>query len=75
MKIFVVAVYAIICVLLIGIILLQKGKEKALSSAISGTTDTFFSKNKSGTNNSIMAKFTTILAALFLIISVILTIM
>ena len=39
---------AICSIALIGVVLLQSGKEAGLSGALSGSTDSYMSKNKKG---------------------------
>ena len=47
------------------LILLQSGKEKKLSSTITGSADTFFSKGKGQTKDKMLSRITTILAVVF----------
>ena len=67
-KIILVIVYALICLLLSGIILLQEGKSAGLGS-IAGMGDSYWSKAKSRSMEGQMSRITTILAILFLIVS------
>ena len=50
---------------LIIAVLMQQGKQKGLSGAISGGADTFFGKQKGKTVDKILSKATTIVAVLF----------
>ena len=47
------------------LILMQSGKEKKLSSTITGSADTFFSKGKGQTKDKMLSRITTILAVVF----------
>jgi len=62
--------HAVISLALIIIVLLQQGKQQGLSGAIAGGAETFFGKNKARTIDSMLKKFTTVVAALFIINSI-----
>ena len=49
---------AICSVALIGVVLLQSGKEAGLSGALSGSSDSFMSKNKKGNLDAMLASST-----------------
>ena len=49
---------AICSVALIGVVLLQSGKEAGLSGALSGSTDSYLSKNKKGNLDAMLASST-----------------
>ena len=49
---------AICSVALIGVILLQSGKEAGLSGALSGSSDSYLSKNKKGNLDAMLASST-----------------
>ena len=49
---------AICSVALIGVVLLQSGKESGLSGALSGSSDSYMSKNKKGTLDAMLASST-----------------
>lgn len=55
---------------IIGLILLQEGRRTGIST-ISGTSDTFLSKNNSRTRQARIARLTRILVALFLILTIV----
>ena len=65
--------HIVICVLLIGVVLLQEGKDPGMRG-ISGTTpstgESFFNKNTGHTKAALFSKITTILAILFLITTI-----
>ena len=73
LKIIVIIAYAIICIALSGIILLQEGKSAGLGS-IAGMGDSYWSKAKSRSMEGHLNKITTALALLFLIVSFVLNI-
>ena len=49
---------AICSIALIGIVLLQSGKEAGLSGALSGSSDSYMSKNKKGNLDAMLASST-----------------
>ena len=55
----------VMAVFLIALVLLQSGKDKKLSSAITGSADTFFSKGKGQTKDKMLSRITTVLAVVF----------
>lgn len=61
-------VYLIVCVALVGIVLLQKGKEMGLGS-ITGAADTFYGKNKARSMEGTLEKVTKYLAIVFIVLS------
>lgn len=74
MKLAVTIAYIVIALLLTVIVLFQKGKDpRAAGSVFGGSSDTFFSKNKSNTREGLLEKLTAIFAVLFIILSVVLS--
>lgn len=66
-------VYIGICVVLSVIVLKQEGKETSLSGALTGgTSESYWSKNKGRSAEGLLARLTKILAALFIVLSVVL---
>jgi len=72
MKTAIVIVHLVICVAIIAIVVLQSGKTSGLSGALSGSSDTFLSKNKSKTLDARLARATKWFAGAFVILSVVL---
>ncbi|MBE6706784.1 MAG: preprotein translocase subunit SecG [Ruminococcaceae bacterium] len=58
-------------VLLIAMVLLQSGKDKRLSGTIAGAAETFFAKGKSKTRDKILARVTTVLAFVLVVLAVV----
>lgn len=56
---------------LITMVLLQSGKDKRLSGTIAGAAETFFAKGKSKTRDKILARATTVLAFVLVILAVV----
>lgn len=55
----------LLAILLIVVVLLQPSKADGLKGFVTGTTETFFSKNKSRTKEALLSKSTVVLAVLF----------
>jgi len=62
--------HAAVSLALIIIVLLQQGKQQGLSGAIAGAGETFFGKSKARTIDSMLKKFTTVVATLFIVNSI-----
>ena len=67
--------HIVIAVVLIVVVLLQSGKSAGLSGSITGGAESFFGKNKGRTIDGILSKLTGIVAVLFIITSVLLTVL
>ena len=65
MKTFLIAMQIILSFVLIGSILAQPAKSSGFNLMTGGASETFYSKNKSRTFESAMAKLTVICALLF----------
>ena len=65
-------VHVIASLFLILVVLFQSGKSRGLSGAIAGVSDTFMSKNKSRSFDTKLAKATTYVAAVFLVLTLVL---
>lgn len=66
-------IHLIVSVALIIIVLLQSGRQAGLSGAIAGGAETFFGKNKGRTIDGILKKWTAVVAGVFIITSVVLS--
>ena len=66
----VLTIIQVICgLILIAVVMLQSGKSAGLSGAIAGGVDTFLSKNKAKTWDSKLAKMTKWVALLFVVLT------
>ena len=63
-------VLLVLAVALIALVLMQQGKDKKLSGAIAGGSDTFYGKSKGAGKDKILSIATTIIAIVFVIIVV-----
>ncbi|MDF2820782.1 MAG: preprotein translocase, SecG subunit [Clostridiales bacterium] len=61
-------VYIVVCLALVGIVLLQKGKSMGLGS-ITGAADTFYGKNKARSMEGTLERVTKYLAIVFIVLS------
>ena len=66
-------IFILVCVALTVLVLMQEGKNNGLG-ALTGSSDTYWSKNKGRSMEGMLVKITRVLLALFLIISAVLTI-
>ena len=66
---------AICSVALIGVVLLQSGKEAGLSGALSGSTDSYMSKNKKGNLDAMLASSTKWIALAWVLLTLSLSLM
>ncbi len=65
-------VYILICIALVIIVLMQEGKSAGLTGSISGAAETYWGRNKGRSMEGALEKITKVLAALFIIISILL---
>ena len=61
-------VICVLAVILIACVLLQSGKDKRLSGAIAGSSESYFGTSKGKTKDKILSRVTTILAFVFVIL-------
>lgn len=64
-EIILASVLLLAALFLVVAIILQDGKKKGLSGAITGGTETFFGKEKGKTVNTFLSKATTVVAIVF----------
>ncbi len=67
-------VFIILSIIMTVIVLMQEGKNNGLGEQLTGSADTYWSKNKGRSMEGMLVKVTRVLLALFLIISAVLTI-
>ena len=73
LKVLLVVVFALICIALTVIVLLQEGKSQGLGS-ISGMADSYWGKNKGRSMEGTLEKFTKFAAVAVLLLALILNI-
>ena len=62
-------VFIIVSVALMIIVLMQEGKENGLTGTLTGSADTYWSKNKGRSKDAVMCKITVVLAVLFFLLA------
>ncbi len=72
---FITVVHIFISVIVIVVDLMQHGKTQGLSGSIAGGAESFFGKNKGRTIDGILSKWTSVVAVIFIITSVALTLL
>jgi len=72
LKVIVQIIYILICITLTFVVLKQEGKSAGLSGALTGSTETYWSKNKGRSAEGTLEKLTKYLAAGFIVLSVVL---
>ena len=66
----------VLAIALVTCVLMQSGKDKSLSSTITGgASESFFSKGKGRTKEKVLSRITTILSVVFAIATVVLVIL
>lgn len=60
----------LICLVLIVAVLMQHGKSANLSGAITGSSETFFGKNRSRSKDATFARATTVVGIIFVLITI-----
>lgn len=69
----VIILEALASIALIVVILLQSGKEEGLSGVLSGTSDSYLSKNKKGGMDQVLASSTKWIALAWIVLTLILS--
>ena len=64
---------ALCSIALIGVVLMQSGKEAGLSGALAGNSDSYLSKNKKGSLDHMLATSTKWIAGAWVILTLILS--
>ena len=72
LKVIVQIIYVLVCIALVIIVLRQEGKTAGLSGALTGSSDTYWAKNKGRSMEGNLERITKYLAASFMILSVVL---
>ena len=72
LRVIVTVLYVLICIALVVVVLFQESKAQGLSGSINGVAETYWGKNKGRSMEGALEKATKILAALFIVLSVVL---
>ena len=65
-------IFAIDCIALTVVVLMQEGKQQGLGGAISGAADSYWGKNKGRSMEGGLVRATTIMAVLFFVLAAVL---
>lgn len=68
-------IIGVIAVALVAFVLLQSGKDKQLSGAITGSADTYFGKGKGKSKDKMFSRITTVLSLVFVVLVVVMYIL
>lgn len=63
----------LVCLFLIIVVLLQKGKAAGLTGAIGGAAESYWGKNKASSMEGKFEKLTIVVATLFIVLSLVLS--
>ena len=69
LKIILTVIFAIDCIALTVVVLLQEGKSQGLGAIGGGSSDSYWGKNKGRSMEGGLVKITTILAVLFFVLA------
>jgi preprotein translocase subunit SecG len=72
-EIILVILEALCSLALIGVVMLQSGKEAGLSGALAGASDSYLSKNKKGGLDQMLASSTKWIAAVWVFLTLVLS--
>lgn len=72
LRVIVTVLYVLICIALVTVVLFQESKSQGLAGSINGIAETYWGKNKGRSMEGALEKSTKILAALFIVLSVVL---
>lgn len=67
-----IILYVLVCIAITVVVLMQEGKQAGLTGAISGAAESYWGKNKGRSMEGALERATKILAAVFIILTVVL---
>jgi len=68
-----IIVFLVISVILTIIVMMQEGKGGGLTSSISGSTETYWSKNKGRSKEAVLMKVTIVVGIIFMLLALFLS--
>ena len=72
LRIILTVIFMIDCIALVALVLMQEGKSAGLGG-IAGASDTYWSKNKGKSKESVMKKITVVLGILYFVLALLLS--
>lgn len=73
MKTTLIIVFLVISVILTIIVMMQEGKGGGLTTSVSGTSETYWSKNKGKSKEAVLAKVTVVVGIIFMLLALFLS--
>lgn len=65
--------FVIVAIALSIVVLMQEGKENGLTGSLTGTVDTYWTRNRKHSKEAVTQKVTVVLGALFIILAALLS--
>lgn len=65
-------IFIVLCIALVILVMLQEGKNTGLTGTVSGMADTYWGKNKGRSMEGKLVKWTTVLAVIFFVLTIVL---
>jgi preprotein translocase subunit SecG len=72
LKVILTVLFIIVCIAIVGIVLVQDGESGGLTGSISGSSETFWSKNKGRSTEGAIQKVTRYLIIAFFVLALVL---
>lgn len=73
MRIAIEILVLVVCVALIGLVLSQEGKDAGFGAALSGSTDSYWGKNRGRSKEGMVIKATTAMLVLLMVLCLVLS--
>ena len=73
MKIAITIIFIVVSLALMIVVLMQEGKDNSAANALSGSTESYWNKNKGKSRDVILVRVTSVLIALFFIFAALLS--
>ena len=71
-KTLIIIAFCLISVVLMIVVLMQEGKDSGLSGTLTGSTDSYWAKNKGRSKDAVIKKVTVFLAILYFVLAILL---
>ena len=71
-KTIVIIAFLVLSVVLTIVVLMQEGKDNGISGALTGSSDSYWAKNKGRSKDAVIKKVTVFLAVLYFILAILL---
>ena len=71
-KTLVIIAFCLISIVLMIVVLMQEGKDSGLSGTLTGSADSYWTKNKGRSKDAVIKKVTVFLAVLYFVLAILL---